>query len=217
MSARFVQLCSDSVPTPCPVPSVFEEGSGEPTKVRPASFPGLDADHAWKVGPTLIEHWGCTWGFFGEVLGCRLERRGRLAGRSVAVIGASSGLGWAVAEAAAREGASLTVAARRAARLTTLQERSGGDVLAIACDVTVDGDCERVIDESIKRYGRLDALIYSAGVSPLGPVATTSSAEWADSSGSTSQGQQSASGRRPPICGRRMDESSLCRPYLPTG
>jgi NADP-dependent 3-hydroxy acid dehydrogenase YdfG len=91
----------------------------------------------------------------------------RLASRVVAVTGASSGIGRAVAEACAREGAAVAAFARRADRLEALaREIAAGDgrALAVAGDVTVEADVERLVAETVAAFGRLDVMVCNAGI-----------------------------------------------------
>ncbi len=91
-----------------------------------------------------------------------------LAGRVIVVTGASSGLGAQMAEAVARAGAHVVVAARRADRLRELARRIDGT--AVEADVTDDADRRRLIDTAVERHGRLDGLINNAGWSKPGPA-----------------------------------------------
>ncbi len=90
-----------------------------------------------------------------------------LAGRSVIVTGASRGIGYAIAEAFAREGARLTICARTAGPLDEARDRlaseSGGEVQAVAGDVTDAAACERIVAAAVERYGGIDALVNNAG------------------------------------------------------
>lgn len=91
-----------------------------------------------------------------------------LAGRVIAVTGASSGLGAQMSAALARAGAHVVVAARRLDRLQELAERIDGTPVAV--DVTDDGDRRRLIATAVERYGRLDGLVNNAGWSNPGPA-----------------------------------------------
>jgi uncharacterized protein len=85
----------------------------------------------------------------------------------VIITGASSGFGRLAAIEAARRGYRVVVAARRAERLEELAreiEAFGGTALAVAGDVTVAEDQQRLIDAALDRFGRIDALINNAGV-----------------------------------------------------
>jgi NAD(P)-dependent dehydrogenase (short-subunit alcohol dehydrogenase family) len=104
-----------------------------------------------------------------------------LSGRRVLVMGASSGVGRAVAELAARAGARVALAARRQERLeeSAAKLRSeGAFALALACDVTRAQDCERCVERSCSGLGGLDALVYASGVSPLCLLAEAGQQEW---------------------------------------
>lgn len=88
--------------------------------------------------------------------------------KKVAIItGASSGMGWAVARRAARQGWRVVVAARRAERLTDLVGRiqaAGGQALAVPADLSDPADQARLIAATIAAYGRLDVLLNNAGL-----------------------------------------------------
>lgn len=93
-----------------------------------------------------------------------------LTGRSVIVTGASRGIGRAIAEAFAAEGARLTICARGADVLDTTSQQiaaaTGAEVQAVSADVTVPEDCQRIIDAAVRQYGGIDVLVNNAGGSP---------------------------------------------------
>jgi short-subunit dehydrogenase len=92
----------------------------------------------------------------------------------VLVTGASSGIGEELALQLGRAGAKLTLAARRTELLDALvQETAASESaksLAIACDVTRDGDLERAVAESVRHWGKLDVAIANAGFGVVGPL-----------------------------------------------
>ncbi len=91
-----------------------------------------------------------------------------LAGRVVLVTGASSGIGHATALAFAQRGATLVGVARRRERLEALAEACrghGGEALALAADLGEPGAAERVVAETVARFGRLDVLVNNAAIS----------------------------------------------------
>ena len=95
----------------------------------------------------------------------------RLHGRVALITGGSKGLGRAIALAYAREGASLAICARGAEALEAAADEAralGADVLAIVADVGSDRDRERVVSETLDRFGRVDILINNA--STVGPT-----------------------------------------------
>jgi NADP-dependent 3-hydroxy acid dehydrogenase YdfG len=96
-----------------------------------------------------------------------------LTGKIALVTGASSGIGEGTALALAAAGATVAVAARRAERLATLVRRietEGGKALALPCDVTVEAEAIKAVEDTVARLGRIDILINSAGVMQAGGV-----------------------------------------------
>ena len=96
-----------------------------------------------------------------------------LAGKIALVTGASSGIGAAAAVALAAAGATVAVVARRADRLETLVreiEDRGGSALALPGDVVDEKVAQGVVTETIRRFGRLDILVNSAGIIDAGGV-----------------------------------------------
>lgn len=81
----------------------------------------------------------------------------------VVVTGASGGVGAAAAEELARRGASLVLAARRAGPLGEVAERCGNQALALVADVTKREDVQRIFDEAIAKFGRVDIWINNVG------------------------------------------------------
>lgn len=101
----------------------------------------------------------------------------------VALVAASSqGLGRAVAEELAAEGASLVLCARDAPILdkaaAAIAERSNTRVLAVPADVTNTGDIKRLVDAAIERFGRIDILVTNAGGPPAGRFDQLTREQW---------------------------------------
>ena len=93
-----------------------------------------------------------------------------LAGRVVAVTGASAGIGRAAARALVDEGASVVVGARRRERLDELAAELGDAVAVVEMDVRVPEDSGALVDTALDRFGRLDALIANAGIGAYGGI-----------------------------------------------
>jgi NAD(P)-dependent dehydrogenase (short-subunit alcohol dehydrogenase family) len=113
----------------------------------------------------------------------RIERFFR--DKVVLITGASSGIGEELALQLAGAGAKLTLAARRADLLDALVQKIAAAALAqdalarpkelakplaVACDVTRDGDLERAVAETVRHWGKLDAAIANAGFGVVGPL-----------------------------------------------
>ncbi len=105
-----------------------------------------------------------------------------LRGKVVMITGASRGLGRALALAFAREGASLVINSRSEDSLEPVAgeaEETGAEVLAIPADVSVEADVEGLVDESVRRFGRIDVLVNNAGVlGPRVPIEEYPEDEW---------------------------------------
>ena len=87
----------------------------------------------------------------------------RLDGQVVIVTGASSGLGDRFARVLHAVGAQVVVAARRVERLDTLATELPG-TLAIGVDLSLEADRERLVAETLDRFGRIDVLVNNAGI-----------------------------------------------------
>ncbi|WP_232666305.1 SDR family oxidoreductase [Pseudonocardia sp. TRM90224] len=96
--------------------------------------------------------------------------------RRVLITGASSGIGAAVARAAAGSGAKVALLARRKGPLDELAAELGGT--AVVADITDDAAAEAAVDTAAEALGGLDALVNSAGAFTPGPVGATDPAVW---------------------------------------
>ena len=97
-----------------------------------------------------------------------------LAGRTAIVCGASSGMGLAVAEALAAEGANVAMFARRREVLEREAERIGA--LAVQGDVTIPQHLDRLVQATVGAFGGIDVLVLNGGGPPAG-AATELTAE----------------------------------------
>jgi NAD(P)-dependent dehydrogenase (short-subunit alcohol dehydrogenase family) len=84
--------------------------------------------------------------------------RFRLDGKVALVAGGSGGIGVRVAQALAGVGAKVAVTGRSAERLA-----AAGDALALAGDMTVKEDADRVVEETVSRLGRIDVIVNAIG------------------------------------------------------
>jgi NAD(P)-dependent dehydrogenase (short-subunit alcohol dehydrogenase family) len=106
-----------------------------------------------------------------------------LHGQVSLVMGASAGIGAAVAEALAAKGACIAIAARRRDAIDSLAaqlQAKGASVLPLTCDVSERAQVTAAVDATLQRFGRLDHLINNAGViQPIGRLLDTDPAGWA--------------------------------------
>jgi 3-oxoacyl-[acyl-carrier protein] reductase len=104
-----------------------------------------------------------------------------LTGKVALVTAASRGIGKAVAEELAKEGASVSICARGKEDLKgAVQDirKHGREVLSLQADVTRTEDIQRVVDETVKAFGRIDVLVNNAGDAWLGHSVDTTDDEW---------------------------------------
>lgn len=102
----------------------------------------------------------------------------RLSGRRLLVTGASSGIGRAVATAAAEEGASVALLARSVDVLRELAELLPGDHAVVPCDVADLDAAGRAVDRAAGELGGLDGVVNSAGVVRPENILDADPADW---------------------------------------
>src|SRR4051794_26421691 len=107
-----------------------------------------------------------------------------LEGKVAIVTGGSAGIGYAAAQALAREGARVVICSRTASTLAEaagkLREDTGGEVVDAPGDVSKDEDIRKLFDITLQRFGRLDVLVNNAGKSHAAPLLTVDDAGWQD-------------------------------------
>ena len=109
------------------------------------------------------------------------DRSGRVSGKVAIVTGATSGIGRATAVLLAREGASVVGAGRRTElgeELVAQLASEGIEGHFVETDVSRRESVERLVRDTVERYGRLDIVVNNAAVIQFGGVAETTEAEW---------------------------------------
>jgi NAD(P)-dependent dehydrogenase (short-subunit alcohol dehydrogenase family) len=102
---------------------------------------------------------------------------GRLSGKVALVTGAASGIGLATAHRFAEQGATVVVADVNVAAAEAAV--AGNDALhATALDVTDEVRWTQVVDETLERFGRLDALVNNAGIGSMRDIEQCTTEEW---------------------------------------
>ncbi len=107
-----------------------------------------------------------------------------LGGKVALVCASSRGIGRAVAEVLASEGADVVMCARNAEELElarrAVQERARGRVVAVPCDLTRQTDVDRLFSEIDSIFGCLHVLVNNAGGPPAGAFRDTTVEKWED-------------------------------------
>jgi 3-oxoacyl-[acyl-carrier protein] reductase len=105
-----------------------------------------------------------------------------LKGRIALVVAASRGLGRAVAEELAAEGATLVLCSRKAETIqrtaNEIAAATGADILALPCDVSRADEVARLVQSAVERFGRIDVLVTNGGGPPAGPFDSFSADAW---------------------------------------
>jgi NAD(P)-dependent dehydrogenase (short-subunit alcohol dehydrogenase family) len=104
-----------------------------------------------------------------------------LAGKAVVITGGTDGLGLALAEHLAAEGAAVGVCGRDEERLRAAEgtlRAAGGDVLAQRADVSRPDDLEAFVEAAVERWGRIDGVVHNAGRASSGTVEAVDDATW---------------------------------------
>ena len=104
----------------------------------------------------------------------------RLENKVALITGGGSGIGRACAEMFAREGARVAVSdisLERAQATTQFVTSHGGDAIAISGDVSLGDDAQNMVSATVEKFGKLDVLVNSAGVSARNAMPKGSSPE----------------------------------------
>jgi 3-oxoacyl-[acyl-carrier protein] reductase len=105
-----------------------------------------------------------------------------LQGRRALVLGATGGLGFAVAMALAREGADVVASGRNPDRLAEverrLQDAGAARAVAFPCDLARDAEVDRLAERALAAFGGIDILVNNTGGPPPGPVSAVAPEAW---------------------------------------
>ncbi|ASN05970.1 SDR family oxidoreductase [Virgibacillus necropolis] len=88
---------------------------------------------------------------------------GKLTGKTAVVTGASSGIGAAVAEHLANEGANVVLAARRKDKLDGVVSKINGNAIAVVTDMAKKSDVDDLAKRAIEEFGQVDIYVNNAG------------------------------------------------------
>jgi NAD(P)-dependent dehydrogenase (short-subunit alcohol dehydrogenase family) len=103
-----------------------------------------------------------------------------ITGRRVLVVGASSGMGWAIGVGLGKAGARVALAARRKDKIDEAVAAAGDGAIGVPGDVRDEGSCESMVAAAASAFGGLDAIVYCPGVSRLVMLADADRETWTE-------------------------------------
>jgi len=105
-----------------------------------------------------------------------------LKGKVALITGGSKGIGKAVARGLAEEGAQVAICSRTKSELdgaaVEIAKTTGAEVFAVSGDLTKDADVKRIVDTTVKKFGRIDILVNNAGAAPGGLLLDLKEEDW---------------------------------------
>ncbi|MBL8698475.1 MAG: SDR family NAD(P)-dependent oxidoreductase, partial [Alphaproteobacteria bacterium] len=103
----------------------------------------------------------------------------RLKDKVCIVTGGGSGIGRATCRVFAREGAKVVVADRKPEAAAAVARELPG-AIALSVDVSKSAEVKRMVDDTLKAFGRLDVIVNNAGYGTFGTVVDIDEQEWDD-------------------------------------
>jgi 2-keto-3-deoxy-L-fuconate dehydrogenase len=104
--------------------------------------------------------------------------RGTLDGKVALVTGGGSGIGRAISILFASEGARVATASRTLAHAEETARLAGHDTLALRADVSEVDDVQKMVDQTLERFGRIDILCNNAGIGTTKNIVEVEPDEW---------------------------------------
>jgi len=102
----------------------------------------------------------------------------RLKGKMAVVTGAGSGIGRACALALAQEGANVALVGRRKKLLEKVAAEIGSSAVAFAADVSQKSEVDRIVEQTVSRFGGLNVLLNNAGALHIGTAEQITEEQW---------------------------------------
>lgn len=102
----------------------------------------------------------------------------RLNGKIAIITGAGSGIGRACALALAREGAKVALVGRRKSILEEVAHEIGDSAFVLAADISKKDEIDRIVEQTVARFGGLNVLLNNAGVLHIGTAEQITEEQW---------------------------------------
>ena len=102
----------------------------------------------------------------------------RLKGKSAIITGGGSGIGLACTQLFCDEGAQVAIIGRRKERLESTAKEVGDQILTIVGDLTKNDDLNRLVSETLNKFGKIDIVINNSGMFAGSPVHETKDEDW---------------------------------------
>lgn len=102
----------------------------------------------------------------------------RLDGKTALITGGASGIGKAIAEAFAEQGARVVIVDVNLDAATKTAKEIGENNLALSCDVAKSESVNSCVENAIKEAGKIDILVNCAGIVALAPAESLSDSDW---------------------------------------
>jgi NAD(P)-dependent dehydrogenase (short-subunit alcohol dehydrogenase family) len=104
----------------------------------------------------------------------------RLAGKVAVVTGGARGIGFAIAEKYAQEGARCVLADRADGVVVAAEAitKAGGEAIGVVCDVTRQADIDSLMARAVESFGRIDILVNNAGVIDIKGMFDVTPSDW---------------------------------------
>src|SRR5215218_6813157 len=99
--------------------------------------------------------------------------RREIRGSTIVIVGATSGVGRATALSLAARGARVVIVARTGEHVDAVADECrllGGDAVGVSADITRAADVERIVTETVRRFGRIDTWINAAAALVVGQL-----------------------------------------------
>lgn len=163
------KLIGDSIVNQLDLPRQFWGNLDNPTRfdcsetLKELDGSGLFVPPLERYAKTLWDYWERN---FSDAATENRKLKRSVNGKVVVITGASSGIGEVVAHRVGRAGATVILIARTKSKLDVVRDEiidAGGDAASFTADLSDLDDCERVMNDILDEYGRIDVLVNNAG------------------------------------------------------